>query len=61
MDHRRSCSEAQDALVRRVSGERYEEDPEGGRDVMGKRRDGLKEDKAFRGTTRVPGTEEGRE
>lgn len=41
--------------------ERCEEDAEGERDVMGTRRDCLKADEAFRGTTRVSGTEEGRE
>lgn len=41
--------------------ERYEEDTGGERHVMGTRRDCLKEDEPFRGTRRVPGTEEGRE
>lgn len=64
MDHR--SSEPQDALVRVLcrppfAVERYEEDTEGERDVMGTGRDCLKDEEPFRGTTRVPGTEEGRE
>lgn len=41
--------------------ERYEEDTKGVRDVMATRRDRLKDEESFSRTTRVPGTEEGRD
>lgn len=38
--------------------QRYEEDTEGVRDVMGTRRDCLKGEESFRGSTRVTGMEQ---